>query len=112
MLPHAPQFFTTPETEDRETVGRVRVTAAEIGARLKAMAPDLWIIISNDHAEQFFHLAAPPSRYMPAAKHEVLLPGAIFIAKCPVRSVLNSSDKCTGKALIQPSPAPPRSTTR
>ena len=24
------------------------------------MAPDLWIIFSNDHAEQFFHKAAPP----------------------------------------------------
>ena len=60
MLPHAPQFFTMPDTEDRETVGRVKATAAEIGTSLKAMTPDLWIIISNDHAEQFFHLAAPP----------------------------------------------------
>jgi 2,3-dihydroxyphenylpropionate 1,2-dioxygenase len=60
MLPHAPQFFTMPETEDRDTVERVRATAAEIGARLKTLAPDLWIIFSNDHAEQFFHQAAPP----------------------------------------------------
>jgi 2,3-dihydroxyphenylpropionate 1,2-dioxygenase len=60
MLPHAPQFFTMPETEDRETVERVKAVAAEIGAKLKAMAPDLWIIFSNDHAEQFFHKAAPP----------------------------------------------------
>jgi 2,3-dihydroxyphenylpropionate 1,2-dioxygenase len=60
MLPHAPQFFTLPETEDRETVKRVKAAAAEIGARLKAMTPDLWIIISNDHAEQFFHQVAPP----------------------------------------------------
>jgi 2,3-dihydroxyphenylpropionate 1,2-dioxygenase len=60
MLPHAPQFFTMPETEDRDMVERVRATAAEIGARLKALAPDLWIIFSNDHAEQFFHKAAPP----------------------------------------------------
>jgi len=60
MLPHAPQFFTMPETEDRGTVDRVKGVAAEIGARLKAMAPDLWIIFSNDHAEQFFHKAAPP----------------------------------------------------
>jgi len=60
MLPHAPQFFTMPETEDRDTVGRVQATAAEIGARLKTLAPDLWIIFSNDHAEQFFHQAAPP----------------------------------------------------
>jgi 2,3-dihydroxyphenylpropionate 1,2-dioxygenase len=60
MLPHAPQFFTMPETEDRGTVERVKAVAEQIGARLKAMAPDLWIIFSNDHAEQFFHTAAPP----------------------------------------------------
>jgi hypothetical protein len=35
MLPHAPQFFTMPETEDRATVARVKAAAAEIGARLK-----------------------------------------------------------------------------
>jgi 2,3-dihydroxyphenylpropionate 1,2-dioxygenase len=60
MLPHAPQFFTMPETEDMATVERVRAVAAEIGTKLKAMRPDLWIIFSNDHAEQFFHHAAPP----------------------------------------------------
>jgi 2,3-dihydroxyphenylpropionate 1,2-dioxygenase len=60
MLPHAPQFFTMPATEDRGTVERVKVVAAEIGAKLRAMMPDLWIIFSNDHAEQFFHTAAPP----------------------------------------------------
>ena len=60
MLPHAPQFFTMPETEDRATVDRVKAAAAEIGAKLKGMAPDLWIIVANDHAEQFFHTAAPP----------------------------------------------------
>lgn len=60
MLPHAPQFFTMPETEDRGTVERVKAVAAKIGAKLEAMAPDLWIIFSNDHAEQFFHKASPP----------------------------------------------------
>jgi 2,3-dihydroxyphenylpropionate 1,2-dioxygenase len=60
MLPHAPQFFTMPETEDKAVVGKVRQVAAEIGDRLKALNPDLWIIFSNDHAEQFFHNAAPP----------------------------------------------------
>ena len=60
MLPHAPQFFTMPATEDRGTVARVKQAAAEIGTRLKALAPDLWITFSNDHAEQFFHTAAPP----------------------------------------------------
>ena len=60
MLPHAPQFFTLPDTEDRGTVERVRRVAAEIGEKLKALAPNLWIIFANDHAEQFFHTAAPP----------------------------------------------------
>ena len=60
MLPHAPQFFTMPETEDRATVERVEAVAKEIGARLKALEPDLWLIFANDHAEQFFHNVAPP----------------------------------------------------
>ncbi len=59
MLPHAPQFFTMPPTEDVDNVQRVRDVAAHIGERLRALAPDLWIIFSNDHAEQFFHQVAP-----------------------------------------------------
>ena len=60
MLPHAPQFFTMPETEDRKTVERVRSLAADIGERLRALEPDLWILFANDHAEQFFQNVAPP----------------------------------------------------
>jgi len=60
MLPHAPQFFTMPETEDRPTVERVRAIAAGIGEKLRALKPDLWVLFANDHAEQFFHQAAPP----------------------------------------------------
>jgi 2,3-dihydroxyphenylpropionate 1,2-dioxygenase len=60
MLPHAPQFFTLPDTEDKAVVARVREVAADIGKRLRALEPELWIIFSNDHAEQFFHTAAPP----------------------------------------------------
>jgi len=60
MLPHAPQFFTMPDTEDKQTVEHVRAVAATIGEKLRALKPDLWIIFSNDHAEQFFHNAAPP----------------------------------------------------
>ncbi|HEY6256536.1 MAG TPA: hypothetical protein VIY51_12160 [Xanthobacteraceae bacterium] len=60
MLPHAPQFFTMPDTEDKANVEKVRQVAGEIGRRLRALEPDLWIIFSNDHAEQFFHQAAPP----------------------------------------------------
>lgn len=60
FLPHAPQFFTRPASEDMENVARVERVAATIGAELRALAPDLWIIFSNDHAEQFFHTVAPP----------------------------------------------------
>ncbi len=60
MLPHAPQFFTLPDTEDKDTVAQVQRTAAEIGERLRALNPDLWIIFSNDHAEQFFHNMPQP----------------------------------------------------
>ena len=60
FLPHAPQFFTLPETEDKDTVARVKDVAQNIGDKLKALKPDLWIIFSNDHAEQFFHNMAPP----------------------------------------------------
>src|SRR5271166_3930112 len=47
MLPHAPQFFTMPETEDRNTVERVKTAAAEIGTRLRTLRPDLWIIFGQ-----------------------------------------------------------------
>ena len=60
MLPHAPQFFTMPDTEDKKTVEQVRAVAADIGHKLKALKPDLWIIFSNDHAEQFFLNSTPP----------------------------------------------------
>src|SRR5499426_1589579 len=60
MLPHAPQFFTQPDTEPKEVIAAVQKVAADIGSRLKALKPDLWIIFSNDHAEQFFHNVAPP----------------------------------------------------
>jgi 2,3-dihydroxyphenylpropionate 1,2-dioxygenase len=83
MLPHAPQFFTMPDTEDRETVARVRATAAEIGARLKGLAPDLWIVFSNDHAEQFFHQAAPPFTVHVGDAAEGLFAGRKFGWKVP-----------------------------
>jgi 2,3-dihydroxyphenylpropionate 1,2-dioxygenase len=83
MLPHAPQFFTMPDTEDRDTVERVRATAAEIGARLKALTPDLWIIFSNDHAEQFFHETAPPFTIHVGDAAEGTFAGRNFCWKVP-----------------------------
>ena len=60
MLPHAPQFFTQPATEDKNTIAEVQKVAAQIGDGLKALAPDVWIMIGNDHAQQFFANVAPP----------------------------------------------------
>src|SRR3954447_22701712 len=60
MLPHAPQFFTQPDTEPKEIIAAVQKIGREIGDRLKAKKPDLWLMFSNDHAEQFFHNSAPP----------------------------------------------------
>lgn len=60
MLPHAPQFFTLPETEDKANVARVQAAAAAIGERLKSLEPEVWITVSNDHAFQFFQNVAPP----------------------------------------------------
>jgi len=77
MLPHAPQFFTMPETEDKKTVARVKKVAAKIGKKLKALEPDLWIIFSNDHAEQFFHNTAPPFTCMWVARRRASLPGIV-----------------------------------
>ena len=33
MLPHAPQFFTMPDTEDKALVAHVREVAADIGSK-------------------------------------------------------------------------------
>jgi 2,3-dihydroxyphenylpropionate 1,2-dioxygenase len=60
MLPHAPQFFTLPETEDKDNVAEVQAVAARIGEKLKALRPEVWISVSNDHAFQFFQKVAPP----------------------------------------------------
>lgn len=59
FVPHAPQFFTMPETEDKATVERVREVAGRIGKALAALEPDVWIVIANDHVNQFFLHCTP-----------------------------------------------------
>src|SRR2546421_742441 len=53
-------LFDPDTIADRAMVERVEAVAREIGGRLKALKPDLWLIFANDHAEQFFHNVAPP----------------------------------------------------
>ena len=59
FMAHAPQFFTLPESEDRATVERIRALAQENGRRLRALEPDLTVVIANDHANQFLLHCVP-----------------------------------------------------
>ncbi len=59
-MAHAPQFFTLPDSEDKETVEKVKRLAAANGKKLKALKPDIYVTISNDHANQFVLHCVPP----------------------------------------------------
>lgn len=52
-VPHAPQFFTLPDTEDHDQVQRVHDCMAGVGARLRALAPDVVVVVANDHLDNF-----------------------------------------------------------
>ena len=52
-MPHAPQLWTLPDSEDKATVERVRALCRDVGRKLAALAPDVCIVIANDHANQF-----------------------------------------------------------
>jgi 2,3-dihydroxyphenylpropionate 1,2-dioxygenase len=81
MLPHAPQFFTLPETEDKANVARVQAIAASIGERLKALEPEVWITVSNDHAFQFFQKVCPPFAFHVGGQAEGEFAGRKFSYK-------------------------------
>jgi 2,3-dihydroxyphenylpropionate 1,2-dioxygenase len=50
-VPHAPQFFSLPPSEDHDQVARIEQVMGEIGDQLRALEPDLVIIVANDHLE-------------------------------------------------------------
>jgi uncharacterized protein YdhG (YjbR/CyaY superfamily) len=112
MLPHAPQFFTLPDTEDPQVVQAVRKVAADIGERLRALNPDLWIIFSNDHAEQFFHHTARLSPFTSAAKHPAISPVVNFIGRFQARSASKSFGNSTDRISTLLSAALRKSTMR
>ena len=58
-VPHAPQFFTLPDTEDHDQVERVRGCMAAIGRGLLGLSPDMVIVIANDHLENFYLHSVP-----------------------------------------------------
>src|SRR5437870_1063410 len=59
IVPHAPQFLTLPETEDKAQVARVKGAMGEIGDRFRALDPDLVIVISNAHCDDFVVRCVP-----------------------------------------------------
>jgi 2,3-dihydroxyphenylpropionate 1,2-dioxygenase len=52
-VPHAPQFFSLPPTEDRDQVARIERLMGDIGERLRSLEPDVVVIAANDHLENF-----------------------------------------------------------
>ena len=52
-VPHAPQFFSLPPTEDRDQVRRIERLMGEIGHSLRSLEPDVVVIAANDHLENF-----------------------------------------------------------
>src|SRR5580700_5684011 len=59
IVPHAPQFLTLPETEDHAQVARVEQAMRKIGERFRALTPDLLIMISNAHCDDFVVRCVP-----------------------------------------------------
>ena len=59
IVPHAPQFLTLPETEDKAQVARVNAAMRELGDHFRALAPDLVIVISNAHCDDFVVRCVP-----------------------------------------------------
>ena len=59
VVPHAPQFLTLPETEDKAQVARVNAAMRDLGKRFRALDPDLVIVISNAHCDDFVVRCVP-----------------------------------------------------
>jgi 2,3-dihydroxyphenylpropionate 1,2-dioxygenase len=53
IVPHAPQFLTLPETEDKAQVARVNAAMRAIGDKFRTLDPDLLIVLSNAHCDDF-----------------------------------------------------------
>ena len=93
-VPHAPQFFTLPDTEDHEQVARVERTMRGIGEDLRELDPDAVVIIANDHLQNFLLHCVPsftihrgPKVSGSFAGHDFSWPVASDIATGIVRQV-------------------------
>ncbi len=52
-VPHAPQLLSAPKSESPEQIARVKAAMLEAGNALRALSPDLIIVVSNEHGDQF-----------------------------------------------------------
>ncbi len=59
-VPHAPQLLSAPKSESPEQIARVKQAMHAVGEALRALEPDLLIVISNEHGNQFILDAVPP----------------------------------------------------
>ncbi|HTV87417.1 MAG TPA: hypothetical protein VME41_00220 [Stellaceae bacterium] len=59
VVPHAPQFLTLPDTEDKAQVARVNAAMRDLGDRFRALDPDLLIVLSNAHCDDFVTRCVP-----------------------------------------------------
>ena len=60
IVPHAPQFLTLPPTEDKAQGVRVNAAMQKIGDQFRALDPDLLVVISNAHCDDFVVRCVPP----------------------------------------------------
>jgi 2,3-dihydroxyphenylpropionate 1,2-dioxygenase len=60
IVPHAPQLLSMPDTEDLAQVARVKAAMQTVGEGLRALSPDLVVIISNCHGEEMVVHCVPP----------------------------------------------------
>jgi len=60
IVPHAPALLTLPDSEDLDQVARVKAKMQEIGDELRALEPDLIVVISNCHGEELVVDCVPP----------------------------------------------------
>ena len=104
MLPHAPQFFTMPETEDPTTVAKVKEVAHEIGGRLKALKPDLWIIFANDRAM----IGLTATSFFARPRSSAAWPSSLARMKMSLRPLpISASPSSAGEGLLLSSPTRP-----
>ena len=76
IVPHAPQLLSLPETEDLDQVTRVKAKMRQIGDEMRALDPDLIVVVSNSHGEDLAVDCVPAlmihcgDRANGAAKHQ------------------------------------------